>query len=74
MQRDDAMKTRCVELSQFESELLLAFINQPKDMPVSAGLCRTIYRRLEGHPVFAQSRVNVYEKKHGPIRTAMAEK
>ena len=42
------MKTRCVELSQFESELLIAFMNQPKDTPISAGLCRTIYRRLEG--------------------------
>ena len=43
------MKTRCVELSQFESELLIAFMNQPKDTPISAGLCRTIYRRLEGY-------------------------
>ena len=55
------MKTRCVELSQFESELLIA-------------LCRTIYRRLEGPPAFAQSRVNVYEKSGGAVRAAMAQK
>ena len=68
------MKTRCVEQSQFESELLIAFMNQPKDTPISAGLCRTIYRRLEGHPAFAQSRVNVYEKSGGAVRAAMAQK
>lgn len=55
------MKTRCVELSQFESELLLAFINQPKDVPISASLCRMIYRRIEGRPAFARSTVTVYE-------------
>ncbi len=68
------MKIQCVELSQFESELLLAFMKQPKDAPVSAGLCRTIYRRLEGHPAFAQSRITVYDKQRPVARTAMAGK
>ncbi|KMO85615.1 hypothetical protein AB840_12655 [Megasphaera cerevisiae DSM 20462] len=68
------MKIRCVELSQFESELLISFMKQPKDVPVSAGLSRTIYRRLEGQPAFAKSRINVYEKNTGVVRTAMAEK
>ena len=67
------MKTHCVELSQFESELLLAFMNQPKDAPISAGLCRVIYRRLEGQPAFARSTVTICAKP-GLMRTAMAEK
>lgn len=68
------MKTRCVELSQFEAELLLAFVNQDKDMPISAGLCRMIYRRLEGQPAFAQSRIAVHESRAPIVRTAIAEK
>lgn len=69
------MKVRCIELSTFESELLLAFMKQPKDAPVSAGLCRTIYRRIEGLPAFAQSRVQVCNE-HNPhiAHTIMVEK
>lgn len=55
------MKVRCVELSIFETELLLAFMEQPKDTPASAGLCRTIYRCMEGQPAFAQSRIQLHE-------------
>lgn len=58
------MKTRCVELSLFESELLLAFMRQPKGMPVSSSLCRVIYRRLEGLPAFAQSTVTLTSSPH----------
>lgn len=68
------MKTRCVELSQFEAELLLAFVKQDRNMPISAGLCRVIYRRLEGQPAFAQSRIAVYETSRPIVRTVMAEK
>ncbi|MCI6300492.1 MAG: hypothetical protein MR587_04320 [Megasphaera elsdenii] len=49
------MKVRWVELNRFEAELILEFACQPKDAPVSASLCRMIYRRLEGQPVLAQS-------------------
>lgn len=63
------MKTRCIELSQFESELLLAFVNQSKDIPISAGLCRMIYRRLEGQPAFAQSRIDVHNSTSPVPRT-----
>lgn len=68
------MKTRCVELSQFEAELLLAFVKQDRNMPISAGLCRVIYRRLEGQPAFAQSRIAVHETSMPIVRTVMAEK
>ena len=68
------MKTRCVELSQFEAELLLAFVKQDRNMPISAGLCRVIYRRLEGQPAFAQSRIAVHEASRPIVRTVMAEK
>ncbi len=68
------MKTRCVELSQFEAELLLAFVKQDRNMPISAGLCRVIYRRLEGQPAFAQSRISVHETSRPIVRTVMAEK
>jgi hypothetical protein len=49
------LKVRWVELNRFEAELILEFACQPKDAPVSASLCRMIYRRLEGQPVLAQS-------------------
>ena len=68
------MKTRCVEVSQFEAELLLAFVKQDRNMPISAGLCRVIYRRLEGQPAFAQSRIAVHETSRPIVRTVMAEK
>ena len=68
------MKTRCIELSQFEAELLLAFVNQDRDMPISAGLCRMIYRRLEGKPAFAQSRIAVHETNTPIVQTVMAAK
>lgn len=68
------MKTRCIELSQLEAELLLAFINQDKDTPISAGLCRMIYRRLEGKPAFAQSRIDVRKPSTPIIRPAIAGK
>ena len=68
------MKTRCVELSQFEAELLLAFVKQDRNMPISAGLCRVIYRRLEGQPAFAQRRIAVHETSRPIVRTVMAEK
>lgn len=70
------MKVRCVELSTFESKLLLAFMKQPKNAPASAGLCRTIYRRMEGQPAFAQSRVQVYNENTTShiVRTVMVEK
>ncbi|WP_301859927.1 hypothetical protein [uncultured Megasphaera sp.] len=68
------MKTQCVDLSQFEAELLLAFMRQPKDMPVPAGLCRMIYRRLEGRPAFARSRVVVYREQTATIRPAAVSK
>jgi len=66
------MKTRCIELSQFESELLWAFMCQPKSLPISAGLCRVIYRRLTGQPAFARSTVTVYATPIGS--TAMVGK
>ena len=69
------MKIKCVELSQFESDLILAFSRQPKAAPVSTGLCRAIYRRLECQPAFARNNVTVYSKQSGPvIRPAIAEK
>ena len=46
------MKTRCVELSRLESELLREYIPVAAVKPLPAGLCRSIYRRLEGLPVF----------------------
>lgn len=44
------LKVRWVELNRFEAELIFEFACQPKDAPVSASLCRMIYRRLEGQP------------------------
>ncbi|MGN0948645.1 hypothetical protein [Megasphaera sp.] len=59
------MKVRWVELNRFEAELILEFACQPKDAPVSASLCRMIYRRLEGQPELAQS--SVEEEKKGTV-------
>lgn len=49
------LKVRWVELNRFEAELILEFACQPKDAPVSASLCRMIYRRLESQPALAQN-------------------
>ncbi|MCH4178961.1 MAG: hypothetical protein LKF47_03710 [Megasphaera sp.] len=51
-------------------------MKQPKNAPASAGLCRTIYRRMEGQPAFAQSRVQVYNENTTShiVRTVMVEK
>lgn len=69
------MKVKCVELSQFEADLVFAFSRQSKAAPVSTGLCRAIYRRLEGQPAFAQSSVTVYKRQSEPIvRPAIAGK
>lgn len=68
------MKVRCVELSQFETELVVAFMNQPKDAPISTSLCRTVFRRLEGKPPFAQSRVRVYPQSAAVAQPAIMSK
>ena len=56
------MKTRCVELSNFERDLVLKFASQPKNAPVSPGLRHFIMHRLEGKSVFARNNVHVYQK------------
>lgn len=66
------MKTRCIELSALETELLQAFMAQPKDQPISAGLCRVIYRRLDGQPAFAHSTVTVCKTSAPAIQSAVA--
>lgn len=50
------MKTRCIELSRFESEILREYIPVAAERPLPATLCRSIYRRLEGLPVFESKR------------------
>ena len=60
------MKIKCVELSQFESDLILAFSRQPKAAPVSTGLCRAIYRRLEGQPAFARNSLQQTKRPGNP--------
>ena len=54
------MKTKCIELSTFESELLLSYIGQDRTAPIPASLCRVIHRRLEGQPVFASDPVQIH--------------
>ncbi|WP_288878766.1 hypothetical protein [Megasphaera massiliensis] len=56
------MKVRWVELNRFEAELIVEFTCQPKDAPISASLCRMIYRRLEEQPALAQNRAEIREK------------
>ena len=68
------MKQKCVELSQFECELIVAFARQPKTAPVSTSLCRVIFRRLEGKPAFARTTVEVHEKSSVTVHPVAAEK
>ena len=51
------MRVTCVELTEFECDLIQAFARQSKSQPVSTGLCRAIYRRMEGQPAFARSHI-----------------
>lgn len=53
------MKTRCVELSRLESELLREYIPVAAVKPLPASLCRSIYRRLEGLPVFEAGELSI---------------
>ncbi len=53
------MRVTCVELTEFECDLIQAFARQSKSQPVSTGLCRAIYRRMEGQPAFARSHIDV---------------
>lgn len=59
------MRVTCVELTEFECDLIQAFARQSRTLPVSTGLCRAIYRRMEGQPAFARSHIDV--KKKSPI-------
>ena len=52
------MKTRCIELSRFESEILREYIPVAAERPLPATLCRSIYRRLEGLPVFESNDIS----------------
>ena len=63
LKRDDPyMRVTCVELTEFECDLIQAFARQSKSQPVATGLCRAIYRRMEGQPAFARSHIDVKEK------------
>ncbi|MCI1820904.1 MAG: hypothetical protein LKI76_06440 [Megasphaera sp.] len=68
------MKTKCVELSNFERDLVYNFAKQPKDTPIPAALCRAIIRRLEGKPVFAKNRVRISQNSHTHLAAAVSEK
>jgi hypothetical protein len=61
------MKTKSVELNEFESDMILKFVAQQKNAPVSPGLCRAIYRRLEGKPAFAREQIATRRKE--PVST-----
>lgn len=51
------MKTKSVELNEFESEMIFQFVRQHKDTPVTPSLCRAVYRCLEEKPTFARTAV-----------------
>ena len=53
------LKTKTVELSEFESDMVLKFCSQPKDMPIPSGLCRAINRRLNGEQTYGKSRIQL---------------
>ena len=68
------MKTRVVELSIIESDMILRFSRQPKDTPVPSALCRAINLHLSGEDPYGARRVRLRQVSHARITTAMPEK
>lgn len=53
------MKIKAVELSEFETDMVLKFCAQPKDLPIPSGLCRAINRRIDGKQSYDRSRIQL---------------
>ena len=57
-----SLKTRVVELSEFERDMIMKFIKQPKETPIPSGLCRAISRRIEGKAFYDRSHIELKQR------------